>query len=45
MGKKNSQNDAYHPSPILDDFAAQSEGQPPKLDRKFYEQELGRLQV
>ncbi len=45
MGKKNSQTDAYQPSPILDDFAAQSEGQPPKLDRKFYEQELVRLQV
>ena len=37
--------DRYHPTPILDDFSALSEGRPPKLERKFYEQELGRLQV
>jgi len=35
----------YHPSPILDELSAQSEGQPPKLDRKYYEKELGRLQI
>jgi len=38
-------NDVYHPSPILDDFAAKSEGRPPKLDRKLYEKELASLQV
>ena len=38
-------NDRYHPSPILDDFSAKSEGLPPKLDRKLYEKELARLQV
>ncbi|MFN6352047.1 MAG: polyphosphate kinase 2, partial [Cyanobacteriota bacterium] len=37
--------DVYSPSPILDDFSSHSEGHPPKLDRKFYEKELGRLQV
>jgi hypothetical protein len=37
--------DVYRPSPILDDLSAHSEGCPPKLDRKFYEKELGRLQV
>lgn len=37
--------DRYHPSPILDDFAESSEGKRQKLDRKFYEQELARLQV
>jgi len=37
--------DVYRPSPILDDLSAHSEGRPPKLDRKFYEKELGRLQV
>ena len=36
-------NDRYHPSPILDDFAALSEGRLPKLDRKFYEKELAAL--
>jgi polyphosphate kinase 2 len=35
----------YRPSPILDELSIQSEGRPPKLDRKFYEKELGRLQV
>ncbi|MFO7628073.1 MAG: polyphosphate kinase 2 [Prochlorococcaceae cyanobacterium] len=45
--KKKSQKggDLYHPSPILDDFAAVSEGRPPKMDRKSYEKELARLQV
>ena len=38
-------NDRYHPSPILDDFAALSEGRLPKLDGKFYEKELAALQV
>jgi polyphosphate kinase len=38
-------DDRYHPSPILDDFSAHSEGRPPKLERKFYEKELARLQV
>jgi len=38
-------DDAYRPSPYLDDFSSHSEGRPPKLDRKFYEKELGRLQV
>jgi len=37
--------DRYHPSPILDDFAANSEGRLPKLDRKLYEKELAALQV
>ena len=37
--------DRYQPSPILDDFSAQSEGRQPKLDRNFYEKELARLQV
>jgi polyphosphate kinase 2 len=39
------QGDRYYPSPILDDFSAQSEGRSPKLDRKFYEKELACLQV
>ena len=38
-------NDLYHPSPILDDFAANSEGHSLKLERKFYEKELAALQV
>jgi polyphosphate kinase 2 len=38
-------DDLYRPSPILDDFSAICEGRPPKLDRKFYEKELVRLQV
>jgi polyphosphate kinase 2 (PPK2 family) len=38
-------NDLYHPSPILDDFAASSEGHSLKLERKFYEKELAALQV
>lgn len=38
-------DDNYHPSPIFDDFSAQSEGRPPKLDRKLYEKELAKLQV
>jgi len=42
--KLNSE-DLYKPTPILDDFSEHSEGRPPKLDRKFYEQELARLQV
>ncbi|MFN9624511.1 MAG: polyphosphate kinase 2 [Cyanobacteriota bacterium] len=37
--------ESYRPSPILDELSAQSEGRPPKLERKFYEKELGRLQV
>jgi polyphosphate kinase len=37
--------DRYQPSPILDDFSPDSEGRPPKLDRKFYEKELASLQV
>ncbi|MFY7696375.1 MAG: polyphosphate kinase 2, partial [Cyanobium sp.] len=37
--------DLYRPTPILDDFSSQSEGRPPKLDRRFYEKELARLQV
>ncbi len=37
--------DLYTPSPILDDFSSHSEGRPPKLNRKFYEKELARLQV
>ena len=54
MGKKRKQTkdlkaalepDFYQPSPILDDLSSQSEGRPPKLDRKFYEKELARLQV
>jgi hypothetical protein len=35
--------DRYQPSPILDDFSADSEGRQPKLDRNFYEKELARL--
>ena len=38
-------DDLYRPTPILDDFSAVSEGRQPKLDRKFYEKELTRLQV
>jgi polyphosphate kinase 2 len=41
----NGEQDSYRPSPILDDFSAHSEGRPPKLNRRFYEQELARLQV
>ncbi|WP_216900120.1 polyphosphate kinase 2 [Synechococcus sp. CCY 9618] len=37
--------DLYGASPIFDDLASHSEGRPPKLDRKFYEKELVRLQV
>ncbi|MEB3321261.1 MAG: polyphosphate kinase 2, partial [Synechococcaceae cyanobacterium] len=37
--------DRYKPSPILDDFSSHSEGRPPKLNRRFYEKELARLQV
>lgn len=37
--------DLYRPTPIFDDFSAHSEGCQPKLDRKFYEKELARLQV
>ncbi|MFN9941182.1 MAG: polyphosphate kinase 2, partial [bacterium] len=44
-GNGGNGEDVYRPSPILDDFSAQSEGHPPKLDRKFYEKELGHLQV
>jgi polyphosphate kinase 2 len=40
-----STGDRYRPSPILDDLSRDSEGRPPKLDRKLYEQELARLQV
>ena len=40
-----NQHDRYRPSPILDDFSAISEGRPPKLNRKLYEQELAKLQV
>jgi polyphosphate kinase 2 len=40
-----SQADRYRPGPILDDFSDLSEGRPPKLDRRLYEQELARLQV
>jgi len=54
MGKKKKQTqdlkvaletDLYQPSPILDDLSPQSEDRPPKLDRKFYEKELARLQI
>ena len=38
-------NDAYRPSPILDDFADHPEGANIKLERKFYESELKELQV
>jgi len=38
-------NDAYRPSPILDDFAEHPEGANIKLERKFYESELKELQV
>jgi polyphosphate kinase 2 len=44
-GDGHSGEEHYHPSPIFDDFSAASEGRPPKLDRKFYEKELVRLQV
>ena len=37
--------DRYYPGPILDDFSEVSEGRPPKLDRRLYENELIRLQV
>src|SRR5512137_431038 len=37
--------DLYGASPIFDDLSSHSEGRPPKLDRKFYEKELLRLQV
>jgi polyphosphate kinase 2 len=37
--------DQYRPSPYLDDFSAYPEGRHVKLDRKFYEKELTRLQV
>ncbi len=37
--------DRYRPSPILDDFSVLSEGSLPKMERKFYEKELTRLQV
>ena len=40
-----SESDLYRLSPIFDDLSSHSEGRPPKLDRKFYEQELVRLQV
>jgi polyphosphate kinase len=40
-----SESDLYHPSPIFDDLASHPEGRPTKLDRKFYEKELARLQV
>ena len=40
-----SESDLYHPSPFLEDLATQPEGRPTKLDRKFYEKELVRLQV
>jgi len=40
-----SESDLYRPSPIFDDLSGHSEGRPPKLDRKFYEKELARLQV
>ncbi|MEB3352911.1 MAG: polyphosphate kinase 2, partial [Cyanobacteriota bacterium] len=40
-----SESDLYRPSPIFDDLSSHSEGRPPKLDRKFYEKELARLQV
>ncbi|MEA5411621.1 polyphosphate kinase 2 [Synechococcus sp. BA-120 BA3] len=39
------ESDLYRPSPIFDDLSNHSEGRPPKLDRKFYEKELARLQV
>ncbi len=39
------QADRYYPSPILDDFSAQPEGRPPKMDRKLYEKELAKLQI
>ena len=44
-GGRSVPGEQYHPSPILDDFSAFSEGRRPKMDRKFYEQELSRLQV
>ncbi|MEB3349543.1 MAG: polyphosphate kinase 2 [Cyanobacteriota bacterium] len=37
--------DLYRPSPILDDFSAHAEGRLTRLERKFYEKELSRLQV
>jgi polyphosphate kinase 2 len=40
-----SESDLYHPSPLFDDLACHPEGRPTKLDRKFYEKELARLQV
>ena len=40
-----NESDLYRPSPIFDDLSNHSEGRPPKLDRKFYEKELARLQV
>lgn len=43
--KQSSAGDLYQPSPILDDFSTNSEGRPPKLDKKYYEKELALLQV
>ena len=43
--KKGLSADQYKPSPIFDDFSKDSEGRLPKLDRKYYEKELARLQV
>ncbi|QPN61961.1 polyphosphate kinase 2 [Synechococcus sp. CBW1004] len=39
------QHDRYHPSPILDDLEGYVDNGCGKLDRKFYEKELARLQV
>ena len=43
--RKQAAGDRYQPSPILDDFGRQSEGLPPKMNRKIYEKELARLQI
>ena len=47
LGRSNDPagEETYRPAPYFDDFSAQSEGHPPKLDRKLYEKELARLQV
>jgi len=38
-------SDRYHPTPVYEDLQEPGEGHRPRLDRRFYEEELARLQV
>ena len=45
IGSRSAEDDRYHPSPNLNDLSPVVEGRAARLERRFYEDELARLQV